>query len=81
LCGSQENLQRKQIKQMLAEWELQYPGRMTSIFNALSNVVPSHLADLKLFDFQTLGTSATEEDTVFDPPEIATPSLGIYKIG
>lgn len=80
LCGSQENLQRKQIKQMLAEWELQYPGRMTSIFNALSNVVPSHLADVNLFDFQTLGTTAMEEDTVFDLPEIAAPSLGIYKI-
>ena len=83
LCGSQENLQRKHIKQMLADWERQYPGRMTSIFNALSNVVPSHLADLNLFDFKNLGTASSEEDTVFDPPEVdaPAPALGIYKIG
>ncbi|MCW8946322.1 MAG: tRNA 2-thiocytidine(32) synthetase TtcA [Sedimenticola sp.] len=83
LCGSQENLQRKHIKQMLADWELQYPGRMTSIFNAISHVVPSHLADLNLYDFKNLGTVAAEEDTVFDPPDIdsPTPALGIYKIG
>ncbi len=54
LCGSQENLQRKQIKQMLTEWELEYPGRSETILTALQNVAPSHLMDAKLFDFKVL---------------------------
>lgn len=81
LCGSQENLQRKQIKQMLAEWEQQYPGRTGNIFNALANVVPSHLADGALYDFKGLGSGAVEEDTVFDPPELPGPALGVYRVG
>lgn len=55
LCGSQEHLQRKQIKRMLAEWERQYPGRVETIFKALQNVRPSHLADPALYDFAALG--------------------------
>ncbi len=55
LCGSQENLQRQSIKALLRQWEKQYPGRVDSIFAALGNVAPSHLADLKLFDFAGLG--------------------------
>lgn len=51
LCGSQENMQRKEIKRMLQEWERQYPGRTEAIFSSLRNVVPSHLADTQLFDF------------------------------
>ncbi len=54
LCGSQENLQRKMIKSMLSEWEKDYPHRKSSIFKALTNVVPSHLLDLDLFDFSGL---------------------------
>jgi tRNA 2-thiocytidine biosynthesis protein TtcA len=54
LCGSQEQLQRKQVKAMLREWERQYPGRIESLFNALSNVAPSHLLDRALFDFARL---------------------------
>lgn len=54
LCGSQENLQRKQIKQMLAQWEREAPGRIDSIFRAMGHVVPSHLADRALFDFHSL---------------------------
>lgn len=54
LCGSQENLQRQNIKAMLADWERQHPGRVQSIFGALQNVRPSQLADSNLFDFQTL---------------------------
>ncbi len=56
LCGSQENLQRKQIKSMLAEWERQWPGRTETIFAALQNVAPSQLADRALFDFANLHT-------------------------
>jgi tRNA 2-thiocytidine biosynthesis protein TtcA len=51
LCGSQENLQRAQAKTMLREWERRFPGRVESIFGALTNVVPSHLLDRSLFDF------------------------------
>ena len=55
LCGSQENLQRKAVKAMLAEWERQQPGRTENIFRALTRVQPSQLADRDLFDFAGLG--------------------------
>jgi tRNA 2-thiocytidine biosynthesis protein TtcA len=55
LCGSQEHLQRKVVKKMLADWEREYPGRSRSIFAALQNVTASHLADPQLFDFVNLG--------------------------
>jgi tRNA 2-thiocytidine biosynthesis protein TtcA len=55
LCGSQENLQRKAVRRMLDEWEAQHPGRCETIFRALGNVSPSHLADRGLFDFAALG--------------------------
>ncbi len=55
LCGSQENLQRVQIKQMLQTWERQSPGRIDNLFRSLQNVTPSHLADTQLFDFAGLG--------------------------
>jgi tRNA 2-thiocytidine biosynthesis protein TtcA len=51
LCGSQENLQRREIKKMLREWEQQYPGRTESIFSSLRNVVASHLVDPRAADF------------------------------
>jgi tRNA 2-thiocytidine biosynthesis protein TtcA len=55
LCGSQENLQRSQIKKLLQAWEQEYPGRTESLFSSLQNVSPSHLADTQLFDFASLG--------------------------
>lgn len=54
LCGSQENLQRKKIKRMLADWSADHPGRIESIFAAIGNVAPSQLADRELFDFAGL---------------------------
>jgi len=54
LCGSQPTLQRKQVKSMLAEWEKRYPGRIDSMFRALSDIVPSHMMDRKLFDFSAV---------------------------
>jgi len=54
LCGSQENLQRQQVKQMLNDWERRFPGRIESMFQALGNVVPSHLLDPKLYPFKVL---------------------------
>ena len=54
LCGSQENLQRQAIKQMLAGWEAESPGRTDIMFRALQNISPSQLADRSLFDFEGL---------------------------
>lgn len=54
LCGSQENMQRKVVKNMLQQWEQENPGRSELIMRSLQNVVPSHLADNQLFDFQSL---------------------------
>ncbi len=54
LCGSQDNLQRKFIKAMLAQWDKEQPGRIENIFKAIQNVAPSHLADRRLFDFAGL---------------------------
>ncbi|MEL7798407.1 UNVERIFIED_ORG: tRNA s(2)C-32 sulfurtransferase [Idiomarina abyssalis] len=69
LCGSQENLQRKQIKQMLNGWDKQFPGRIESLFTAMQNVVPSHLADSALFDFKAVtadGVADENGDKAFD---------------
>jgi tRNA 2-thiocytidine biosynthesis protein TtcA len=72
LCGSQENLQRKQIGDMLRDWERKYPGRIENMANALRHVVPSHLHDAALFDFKNLkatGVPDEDGDTAFDAPE------------
>ncbi len=68
LCGSQENLQRQNIKEMLTAWERQYPGRSQTIFTAMQNVKPSHLLDTALFDFVNLklGDIVDEGDVAFD---------------
>jgi tRNA 2-thiocytidine biosynthesis protein TtcA len=55
LCGSQDNLQRRQVQQMLQQWEQQHPGRIDQIARALGNIHPSQLADPALFDFLSLG--------------------------
>lgn len=60
LCGSQENLQRKQVRRMLDEWERDFPGRSETMFRALGNVAPSQLADRRLFDFEGLGAVGDE---------------------
>lgn len=73
LCGSQENLQRKAIKAMLNQWDRRFPGRIESMFRALRNVAPSHLADPELFDFKGLkadGQASENGDTAFDAPEL-----------
>jgi len=54
LCGSQPNLQRNLVKKMIREWETQYPDRVEIMFNALSNVSPSHLFDRNLHDFLSI---------------------------
>lgn len=74
LCGSQENLQRVEIKKMLNDWEKQYPGRTETIFKSLNNVSPSQLADRDLFDFETLSLQRESEENV-SLPLIKTVSL------
>ncbi|MGQ7244137.1 tRNA 2-thiocytidine(32) synthetase TtcA [Salinicola sp. V024] len=54
LCGSQPNMQRQVVKEMLAEWEIKHPGRLETMFKAVTNVAPSQLADRNLFDFEGL---------------------------
>jgi tRNA 2-thiocytidine biosynthesis protein TtcA len=54
LCGSQENLQRKKVKQMITDWETDFPNRNSIMMNALQNVFPSHLLDKDLYDFESL---------------------------
>src|SRR6266851_5487288 len=68
LCGSQPSLQRKQVKSMLAEWEKRHPGRVDSMFRALSDLVPSHLMDRRLFDFAAVRATGTagKGDRAFD---------------
>jgi tRNA 2-thiocytidine biosynthesis protein TtcA len=78
LCGSQTNLQRVQIGNMLRDWEKQYPGRAETMFTALQNVVPSHLMDHKLHDFKNVRATGVEDedgDKAFDEEEFPAPSL------
>jgi tRNA 2-thiocytidine biosynthesis protein TtcA len=75
LCGSQPNLQRQQVKQMLQDWDKRFPGRIETMFRSLGDVVPSHLLDARLFDFAGLkatGTPDAEGDIAFDAPVLST---------
>lgn len=80
LCGSQENLQRQKIREMMQDWDKRYPGRSEAVFTSLQNIVPSHLADNDLFDFRnlTLDTPVEEGDIAFDAPDI--PITGTFPI-
>jgi tRNA 2-thiocytidine biosynthesis protein TtcA len=62
LCGSQENLQRQKVKDMLQGWEREQPGRINNIFRAIGNVEPSHLADFNLYDFKSLSQAKDDDD-------------------
>ncbi len=78
LCGSQEQLKRKETKALLREWDKRFPGRVEKIFAALSNVAPSHLADPALYDFRNLratGRPDPEGDRAFDPEEFDDPAI------
>lgn len=69
LCGSQENLQRKIIGEMLETWEREHPGRLHNILKSLTRVTPSHLLDRDLYDFASLSVTPTEGDRGFDGEE------------
>ena len=73
LCGSQENLQRQKVKDMLNQWEREQPGRINNIFRAIGNVEPSHLTDVDLYDFKHMGQAKEEdEDPMFDHEKFAS---------
>jgi tRNA 2-thiocytidine biosynthesis protein TtcA len=71
LCGSQDQLQRKQVKAMLSDWEKKQPGRLDTIFGALTNVAPSHLLDRSLFDFRNI--EAPGEGNESKPQQVGDP--------
>ncbi len=76
LCGSQPNLQRQEVKRMLAEWDRRHPGRVRNIFNSLARVVPSHLMDASLYAFGELratGVADPDGDVAFDEQPCAPP--------
>ena len=78
LCGSQENLQRQVVGNMLREWQKKHPGRIENMFAALQNVVPSHLMDHQLYDFrnlQIMGIADEAGDKAFDEEEFTEAAL------
>ncbi|HEY5308487.1 MAG TPA: tRNA 2-thiocytidine(32) synthetase TtcA, partial [Casimicrobiaceae bacterium] len=79
LCGSQENLQRRQVTLMLRDWERKFPGRVESVYNALGKVEPSHLMDRRIHDFlavRATGHPDPDGDIAFDvdPALASTPT-------
>jgi tRNA 2-thiocytidine biosynthesis protein TtcA len=77
LCGSQPNLKRAEMKALIREWDKRFPGRVENMFNALSNIVPSHLMDHKLFPFAGLrasGEADPQGDIAFDEEPCSTDS-------
>lgn len=84
LCGSQDNLKRQEAKNLLRDWEKQFPGRVDSIFAALTRIVPSHLLDRSLFDFPAVearGTPDPDGDTAFDPaPPAANTGIDLRRV-
>jgi len=82
LCGSQDNLQRQVVGDMLREWEKKTPGRLNNMFHALQNVAPSHLLDTELFDFKNLQTTGVEDadgDKAFDVEMPVMQGIGIVQ--
>lgn len=77
LCGSQENLQRQNIKSMLVEWDKKTPGRVENIFKSIQNVSPSQLADTELFDFESLPLDRNGEREAYDFNEAVVSSTNI----
>ena len=78
LCGSQEHLQRVQVKKMLAAWEREYPGRTETIFRSIRNVAPSQLADTKLFDFTSLRGETPA--TIAEDSELYFPGIQVVNL-
>jgi tRNA 2-thiocytidine biosynthesis protein TtcA len=80
LCGSQPNLQRQQVGEMLRDWDRRFPGRVETLFRSLANVVPSHLMDGRLYDFTGLKASGTPDpdgDIAFDADEVPVAAVAV----
>jgi tRNA 2-thiocytidine biosynthesis protein TtcA len=78
LCGSQDNLQRVQVKKMIREWDRQFPGRIENMLTAMANVVPSHLLDRNLYPFATLQATGVADpggDRAFDDDQSCGPPV------
>jgi len=83
LCGAQKNLQRQAVKEMLQQWERKFPGRLETMFTALQNVQPSHLADSALYDFRGLkagGEPVADGDTAFDQETFVSEAAEIVNL-
>ncbi|MFT6218651.1 MAG: tRNA 2-thiocytidine biosynthesis protein TtcA [Cycloclasticus pugetii] len=78
LCGSQENLQRVQMKNMLTQWDKDFPGRVEIIFNSMKNIKPSQLLDRQLFDFETL-SQTTEAKVTNEFQPVIFPAMSASK--
>ncbi len=80
LCGSQDGLQRQVVKEMLQDWDKKFPGRIETMFQAMQNIVPSHMLDQQLFDFKAVSKeNATEfaRDTAFDKEAVPATPVGL----
>jgi len=80
LCGSQDGLQRQVVKEMLIDWDKRFPGRIETMFQAMQNIVPSHMIDKNLFDFSLVTKENAAEfarDTAFDKE--AVPAVPLYQ--
>ena len=80
LCGSQPNLQRQAMKALLQQWDKAHPQRLTSMFSAIANIVPSHMLDRSLFDFENFSDRSgrpVEGDTLFDEEPVVDPAAQV----
>jgi tRNA 2-thiocytidine biosynthesis protein TtcA len=83
LCGSQDHLQRKQVKQLLRQWEREFPGRVETVFNSLQRVAPSHLLDRELFDFAAVtapGAPTEDGDKAFDAEDFSAAAAATLRV-
>ncbi len=82
LCGSQDGLQRQVVKEMLQDWDKRFPGRIETMFQAMQNIVPSHMVDKNLFDFVAVSKDRAAEfagDTAFDKEAVPAKPVGLLE--
>jgi tRNA 2-thiocytidine biosynthesis protein TtcA len=82
LCGSQDGLQRQVVKEMLQDWDKRFPGRIETMFQAMQNIVPSHMVDKNLFDFAAVSKDRAAEfsgDTAFDKESVPAKPVGLLE--
>lgn len=80
LCGSQDGLQRQVVKEMLQDWDKRFPGRIETMFQAMQNIVPSHMIDKNLFDFKQVtreNAALFASDTAFDKESVPSTPVGL----